>query len=36
MDDQFPARRVLLAFDERTQISYAAVPVRNGWLIFQL
>ncbi|SFS17833.1 BlaR1 peptidase M56 [Granulicella pectinivorans] len=36
VDAALPARRVLLAFDEDSQISYAAVPVRNGWLIFQL
>ncbi len=36
MEDGFVARRVLLSFDEDSQISYAAVPVRNGWLIFQL
>ena len=36
MEDGFETRRVLLAFDEDSQVSYAAVPVRNGWLIFQL
>ena len=36
MDEEFVGRRVLLAFDPDRQISYAAVPVRNGWLIFQL
>jgi hypothetical protein len=36
MDDAFAPRRVMLAFDEESQTSYAAVPVRNGWLIIQL
>ena len=35
-DDGFSARRVLLSFDEDPRVSYAVIPVRNGWLILQL
>lgn len=36
VDENGAPRRVLLSFDEDSQTSYAAIPVRNGWLIFQL
>jgi hypothetical protein len=36
VEDGLVGRRVLLSFDEDSQVSYAAVPIRNGWLIFQL
>lgn len=35
-DDELPAPRFALAIQQDSQFTYAAVPVRGGWLIFQI
>ncbi len=35
-DSEFPSPRFALAIQQDPQFTYAAVPVRGGWLIFQI
>lgn len=35
-DDELPTPRFALAIQQDSQFTYAAVPVRGGWLIFQI